>query len=81
MVDITIIGIFNANSLLYICIKYMISKHILLITFLKKPGLIFSHSKWFTYFPLLRSIVCTINHLFAYSLMFSSIAINHKQFN
>ena len=33
--------LFNAKSFLYICIKYMISKHILWITFLNEPELFF----------------------------------------
>ena len=48
----------------------MISKHILLITFLNKPELIFCpHLNGFIYFYPIRIIVFTINHLF------SSIAI------
>ena len=40
--------LFNAKSSLCIYIKYLISKHILLITFLNEPGLIVFHTvKWF----------------------------------
>ena len=67
--------LFNAKSFLYIYIKYMISKHILYITFLNEPDLIFLQLNGFTYFYLIRIILFTINHLFAHSLMFSSIAI------
>ena len=33
--------LFNAKYCLYICIKHVISEHILLITFLNKPKFIF----------------------------------------
>ena len=56
-------------------IKYMIFKRILSITFLNEPELIFSTElNGFSYFYLIRIILFTINHLFAHSLMFSSIA-------
>ena len=60
----------------------MISKNILYITFLKEPELIFSAKlDAFTYFYQIRIILFIINHLFAHSLMFSSIAMRHYQFN
>ena len=67
---------FNAKSFLYIYIKYMIFKHILEITFLNKPQLIFfTLLNGFTYFYQIQIILFTIDHFFAHSLMFSSIAI------
>ena len=58
--------LFNAKSFLYIYIKYMISRHILL-TFLNKPALIFfcSQLNHFSYFYQIWIILFTINHLFA----------------
>ena len=42
---------YNAKSILYIYIKFMISKYILQIAFLNKPLLIFFHTvKWFHLF-------------------------------
>ena len=44
---------FNAESCLYIYIiyTYMISKHIMLITFLNEPQLMFLHTvRWFHFF-------------------------------
>ena len=58
----------------------MISKHILLITFLNKPKLFFffcTQLNGFTYFYFIQIILFTINHLFSHSLMFSSIAMYH----
>ena len=40
---VNISRLLNANSFLYIYIKYMIYKHILLIASLKEPVHIFSH--------------------------------------
>ena len=37
-------ALFITKSFLYIYIKYMISKHILQLTFLNKPELIFLHT-------------------------------------
>ena len=63
--------IFNAKSSLYIYIKYMISQHILEITFLNEPELIFcTQLNGFTFFSLIQIILFTINHLFAHSEMF-----------
>ena len=42
--------LFNVKSFLYIYIKYMISKHILLITFLNEPEFIFFALRWFYLF-------------------------------
>ena len=56
----------------------MISKHIFSITFLNKPELIFfTQLNDFTYYYLIWIIIFSINHLFAHSLMFSSIAMYH----
>ena len=56
----------------------MISKHILWKIFLHEPELIlFMQLNGFTYFYLLRIILFTFNHLFAHSLMLSSIAMFH----
>ena len=44
----------------------MITKHILLITFLNEPELIFSQLNGFTYFYLIWMILFIINHLFAH---------------
>ena len=49
--------------------KYMISKHILLITFLNKPGAFSPSVKWFNIF-LSNTKNSTVNHFFAHSLMF-----------
>ena len=50
-------------------IKYMISKHILLIPFLNEPELFFFFTQLngFTYFYQIRIILFTINNLFALS--------------
>ena len=55
----------------------MISKHILQMTFLNEHELILFHTvKWFQLFLFkIRIILFTVNHLFAHSLMFSSIAM------
>ena len=56
----------------------MISKHILLITFLNESELIFfSQLNGFTYFNQIQIILFIINHLFTRSLIFSSIAMYH----
>ena len=71
---------FNTKSFLYIYVymKYMICKHILLITFLNEPELIFCRDlNGFSYFYQIRIILFTINHLFVHSLMFPSIATYH----
>ena len=52
----------------------MICKHILQITFLNKPECIFFPVKWFQVF-LTQIILFTINHLFEYSEVVTSIAI------
>ena len=68
--------LFNAKC--YVYIKYMISKHIFLITFLNKLELIFFiQLNGFTNFYLIQIILFTINHLLAHCLMFSSIAMYH----
>ena len=57
----------KVKSSLYICIKDMIFKYILLITFLNEPRLIFfclDTVKWFQAF-LSPTNNSTINHLFA----------------
>ena len=60
----------------------MISKHILSIRFLKISELnFFPELNGFTYFSLILIILFTINPLFAHSLILSSIAMYHKQFN
>ena len=56
------------NLFLYIYIKYMICKHILLITFLNESEFILgSPLNGFTYFYLMGMILFSINHLFAHS--------------
>ena len=60
----------------------MICKHILLITFLNEPELIFcTQLNGFKYFYLPQIIIFTINHLFALSQMLPTIpvylTINH----
>ena len=69
----------NAKSILYIYIRYIISKLILLVTFSNGHWLFFfKRFNGFTYFSLMIiMILFTINHLSAHSLMFSSIAIHH----
>ena len=68
--------LFNAKFFLYIYNRYQISEHILLITFLNKPKLIFfTQLNGFTYLYLIQIILQTINHLFVYSLMFSRISL------
>ena len=78
----TIVGYLIPNLFLYIYIKYMISKHILLKTFLNESEFIFFffciQLNGFTYLWLIWIILFTINHLFAHSLMFSSIAMYPK---
>ena len=55
----------------------MISKHILWITFLNEPELIFVTRLYsFTYFYLIQIILFSINPLFVHSLLLSSIAMN-----
>ena len=61
----------NAKSASYIYIKYMISKHILFITFLNEPELFFYTVKWFQIF------LFTIKHLSVHSKVVTSIAIQH----
>ena len=73
----TIVGQFNAKSFLCMYIKYMIYKNIFYITFLNDPVLIFSLLNVFTYFHQIRIIQFIINHLFAHSLMFSSVDMYH----
>ena len=61
--------LFNAKFFLYICIRYMVSKHILWTTFLNKPKLIFFILlNCFTYFYQIGIILFTINYLCAHSL-------------
>ena len=55
------------KSILYIYIKYMICKYIVLITFLNKPELIFASLNGFSYFCPMQIILFTINNLFALS--------------
>ena len=56
--------LFNAKSYLYIKIRYMICKHILLIIFSNEPKLILFHTiKWF---QLLLTIQFNICHFFAH---------------
>ena len=56
----------------------MIFKHILSMTYLIEPELIlFRQLNGFNYFYQIQIILFTISHLFAHSLMFSSIAIYH----
>ena len=56
----------------------MISKHILWITYLNEPELIFFHTvKWFHYFNQIWIILFIINHLFAHSLILSGIDMYH----
>ena len=53
---------------IYVYIKYMIGKHILLITFFNEPELIFcTQLNGFKYFYQTGIILFTINHLFAHS--------------
>ena len=60
--------LFNAKSSLYIYIKYMICKLILLITFLNEPQHnFFTQLNGLKYSYLIRIILLTINHLFAHS--------------
>ena len=40
----TIVGLFNSKSFLYVYINYMVCEHILLISFLNEPKLIFLHA-------------------------------------
>ena len=54
------------------------NQHIFLITFLNETELIiWTQLNGFSYFYLIRIILFIINHLFAHSLMFSSIAMYH----
>ena len=56
--------LFNAKSSLYMYIKYMICKHILLITFLNAPELTFyTQLNVFKYFYLKRISQFIMNHL------------------
>ena len=49
--------------------------------FLNEPEIIFgTQLNSFTYYYLIWIILFTINHLFAYSLMFLCIAMYHQQF-
>ena len=67
---------------LYIYIRYMISKHIQVLTFLNEPEQFFcTQLNGFTHLNLIRIILCTIIHFFANTERFSSIAILHKQLN
>ena len=65
--------LFNAKSCLYIYIRYMICKHILLISFLNEPELIFcAQLNGFKYCYITvtiqhQSFVCT--HLHEYTCM------------
>ena len=84
----TIVGYLMPNRFfLYIFIKYMISLHICLITFLNESELIFFlHTDGLIYFYLIWIFLLTINHLFAYSLMFQVLlyitnnSIKHQLF-
>ena len=77
----TIIDYLMPNPL-YTYVLNMICKHILLITFLKKPELIFyTQLNGFKYFYLTGIIPFTINHLFAHSEIVSKIAMQQQQFN
>ena len=68
------------NLFLYIYIKFMISKHILLITFLNEPELMFflTQLNGFTDSYLIRIILFSIKHLFVINWMFLSIAMYPK---
>ena len=74
--------LFNAKSFLKIYIKYDFWIHIVDLI-LNELELIFFFPQLngFTYFYLIRIILLTINYLFVHSLMFSSIAMYHLQFN
>ena len=66
----SILGYFIPNPTY---IEYMISKHILEITFLNEPELILFQINGFSYLFVIRIILFTIHHLNEHSLMFSSI--------
>ena len=74
-------GLFNAKSFFYIYSKFMISKQILKITSFIMPEPIFffffTQLNGFIYFYQILAILFTINHLFAHTLMFSSISMYH----
>ena len=85
--------LFNAKSFLYIYIKYMkrISSgsfkilstkcsEIIYIKYMISEHFFCTQLNGFTYFYLIWIILFTINHLFAHSLMFPSIAMYHQQF-
>ena len=73
----TIEGSFNAIAFLFIYIKYLISKHILLITILYKPELIFfTHLNGFTYFCLIQMILFTIYQFNAFNYCYVSLQFN-----
>ena len=60
----------------YTHISNMICKHILLITFLDEPAVIFSAQlNGFRYFYLILIILFTINHLLAHSYIVPIIAM------
>ena len=52
----------NVKFSLYIHIRYMIFKHILLRIFLNEPQLIFSLLNGFTYFYQIQTFLFIINH-------------------
>ena len=74
----------NAKSILYLFIKYMISEHILLITFLKETELIFYQTiKWFHLFlsntnnsTYYLSFVRTQFNVFKYCYVSRTIQLN-----
>ena len=66
----------------YRYILNVISKHILLITFLNEPEQISLHTvKWFHLILTYTNNCITINHGFVHSVMFSSILMYHSQSN
>ena len=70
---------FCISTILFLYIKYMISKHILLIRYFNEPDLFFfcTQLNSFIFFYHIRIILFIINHFLVHCLMFSSIAMYH----
>ena len=68
--------LFNAKSFLYVYVKYMISKYILLITFSNEPELIISTQlNDFTYFYLIQIILFTIALFFLDTIKYFQVLL------
>ena len=74
--------LFNGKVFLYMFVKYKISYHVLSITSLNEPKLIFfTQLNVSTYFNKIWTILFIIYHLFTHSLMLSSIGMYNSLFN